>query len=146
MSARNGSVTIKRWTGPRSRSRPKGETATKLRNVPSMKEFLHKQTIVRQYRGFMRAVATIPDEKWRIQARDEVRNSFALHKNETNNIAISMATKEGERKLKELHSMVGYASFTTQSDADSWLNIDDKDDPRGRIGIEWPWDTPGSKA
>jgi len=148
MSARNGSVTINRWAGPRSRSRLKeGETTSKraaqgkrLRNVPSMKEFLHKQTIVKQYRGFLRSVAMIPDEQWRIHARDEVRSSFTTYKKETNNLSISMAIKEGDRRLNELQNMVGYTHSTTKADADSWLNIDDKDDPRGRVGLEWPWD------
>jgi len=36
--------------------------------------------------------------------------------------------------------MVGYTQTAATADADSWLNIDDKDDPRGRVGLEWPWD------
>ena len=106
MSTRNGSVTINRWAGPRSRSRLKGETSSKqatqrkrLRNVPSMKEFLHKQSIVKQYRGFFRAITMIPDEKWKIHARDEVRTNFAPYKQETDSLAISMATKEVRSKI-----------------------------------------------
>jgi len=149
MSARSGTVNINRWAGPRSRSRLKqGDTSSKraakggktLRNVPSMKEFLHKQTIVKQYRGFLRSVAMIPDEQWRIHARDEVRQSFGAYKQETDNLSISMAIKEGDRRLNELQNMVGYTHSTTKTDTDSWLNIDDKDDPRGRVGLEWPWD------
>lgn len=147
MSARNGGVTISRYAGPRSRSRLKDTSSSKratqtkrLRNVPSMKEFLHKQTIVKQYRGFLRAVAMIPDEQWSLHARNEVRNSFAPYKQETDNLAISMAVKEGDRRLGELRSMVGYTQSAATADADSWLNIDDKNDPRGRVGLEWPWD------
>lgn len=107
--------------------------------MPSMKEFLHKQSIVKQYRGFFRAITMIPDEKWRIHARDEVRTNFAPYKQETDSLAISMATKEGDRRLNELRSMVGYTDSAAKSDVDSWLNINDKDDPRGRVGLEWPW-------
>ena len=39
--------------------------------------------------------------------------------------------------------MVGFVDETTKdismSDTDSWLNKDDKDDPRGRVGENWPW-------
>ena len=48
--------------------------------------------------------------------------------------------------------MVGYDDtnpYTTNNDATtkkpqedsaSWLSIQDEDDPRGRIGVEWPWE------
>ena len=38
--------------------------------------------------------------------------------------------------------MVGYIDKTETNkvqDSDSWLNIDDKEDPRGRVGTNWPW-------
>lgn len=25
-------------------------------------------------------------------------------------------------------------------DADSWINIQDEEDPRGRVGVQWPWE------
>lgn len=25
-------------------------------------------------------------------------------------------------------------------DADSWMNIKDEDDKRGRVGVQWPWE------
>ena len=47
---------------------------------------------------------------------------------------------QGEKKLDQLKSMVGYIDpKDTSSDEDSWLNIKDDEDPRGRVGIEWPW-------
>lgn len=52
----------------------------------------------------------------------------------------SFLHRKGDRRLNELQNMVGYTHSTTKADADSWLNIDDKDDPRGRVGLEWPWD------
>jgi hypothetical protein len=37
--------------------------------------------------------------------------------------------------------MVGFKESESQSsDADSWLNIDDEIDPRGKVGTDWPWD------
>ena len=55
---------------------------------------------------------------------------------------------QGERKLKELQSIVGYQekqpnhnnTQTVNDASDSWLNIEDEDDQRGRVGQKWPWD------
>ena len=64
---------------------------------------------------------------------------------------------QGERRLKELQSMVGFVpkkNTTQQSDsseadesyeADSWMNKKDEDDKRGRVGVQWPWETSDSK-
>ena len=48
--------------------------------------------------------------------------------------------------MTELQSMVGYTASSAVNDGDSWLNIDDKDDPRGRVGVEWPWNEPDDKT
>ena len=32
------------------------------------------------------------------------------------------------------------------SDADSWINIDDEEDPRGRVGVQWPWERDDSES
>ena len=48
--------------------------------------------------------------------------------------------KKGERKLQQFCSMVGYHHPSMNlNDDDSWLNIDDKEDERGRVGDLWPW-------
>jgi len=141
MSARNGGVSISRYAGPRSRSRLKGETSSskraaqskRLRNAPSMKEFLHKQTIVTQYRGFLRAVAMIPDDKWRIHARDEVRNSFAPCKQETNNLAISMAVKEVRSEVIIYGECLSETVTNCSMFAFSWLKCVYKSKGRSEI-------------
>lgn len=30
-------------------------------------------------------------------------------------------------------------------DADSWMNIKDEDDQRGRVGVQWPWEKSDDK-
>lgn len=62
---------------------------------------------------------------------------------------------QGERRLKELRSMVGFvptkrltqqrdetasAAGDDSYDPDSWINIKDDEDPRGRVGVQWPWE------
>jgi hypothetical protein len=55
--------------------------------------------------------------------------------------------------LREVGKTVGYrpaggargagnestGSDRTHDDEDSWINIDDVDDRRGRVGEQWPW-------
>jgi tetratricopeptide (TPR) repeat protein len=31
-------------------------------------------------------------------------------------------------------------------DADSWINIQDKEDPRERMGVQWPWEHDKEKS
>ena len=53
-----------------------------------------------------------------------------------------MALREGERQLEQVKSMVGYVGpdDAAKKDEDSWLNTDDEEDPRGRVGVMWPWE------
>ena len=55
---------------------------------------------------------------------------------ETDTVSIRMAVKDGERRLVQLQSLVGH----TQDDENSWVNIKDDEDPRGRVGYQWPWE------
>jgi hypothetical protein len=53
--------------------------------------------------------------------------------------------------LKEFKSMVGYVDQRTTHrkdivDEDSWLNIKDPADPRGRVGTVWPWQREGKDS
>jgi hypothetical protein len=141
-------VVLTRTSKPRTQTRPRTRTRTGNRNttekqdIPSFQEFIHRQQVISQYRGFLKAIRTIDDSNSQIGMRNEVRTGFKSLMNEEDKLAITMAMKDGERRLKEFKSMVGYIDEKDKnidSDPDSWLNIDDKDDPRGRVGTNWPW-------
>ena len=34
----------------------------------------------------------------------------------------------------------GDADLSAAYDDDSWINIKDEEDQRGRIGVQWPWE------
>ena len=129
-------------TGQRMRSRSRRKLDLDSAEVPSLKEFVHRQTVIRQYRGFLRAVNCIPDPSFQTSSKKEVQTSFGRYKNETDALTIQMALREGERQLEQVRSMVGYvgADNAAKMDGDSWLNIDDDEDPRGRVGVVWPWE------
>lgn len=118
-------------SGPRTRSLPN--------SVPTLQEFVHKQKVLRQYRSFLKAIRLIQDETDRENAFLEVKRDFKAHAALQNTLATQMAVTDGLRKLKQVQSMVGYSDENTEDDQDSWLNTPDTEDPRGRVGTEWPW-------
>ena len=128
--------------GQRIRTRSRRKLDFGSSEVPSLKEFVHRQTVIRQYRGFLRAVACIPDPTFQLSSKKEVQTSFGRYKNETDALTIQMALREGERQLEQVKSMVGYVGpdDAAKKDEDSWLNTDDEEDPRGRVGVMWPWE------
>lgn len=92
-------------------------------------------------------------------ALEEVRLSYQLGiKKATDSLSKSMAYNEGERRLRELEAIVGYSPSSSSNrnvendrvdkgrtseesyDADSWINIKDDEDKRGRVGVVWPWE------
>merc|ERR1712232_564503 len=113
-----------------------------IEQVPSLKQFMHQTKVKNQYRGFLRAADRIDDEKWKHQVKQDIRKEFHRSLNETDRVVISMATKYGDKRLQELRAMVGYEDASAVDDPDSWINIKDEEDPRGRTGVEWPWERP----
>ena len=92
-------------------------------------------------------------------ALEEVRLSYQLGiKKGTDSLSKSMAYNEGQRRLRELEAIVGYSPSSSSNrneendgvakdrtseesyDADSWINIKDDEDKRGRVGVVWPWE------
>lgn len=113
--------------------------SSNLKDVPSMADFMHTRSVLHQYRHFMRCIHRISDEPYQQQARKEVQQRFRQLREEKDGLTIKMALKEGERQLAQLQAMVGYTPAA--ADQDSWLNTKDEQDPRGRVGVEWPWDS-----
>jgi len=147
-------------TRTRTRARPaqvhaEGARASRLASalgaVPSLKDFVHRQSVLRQYRGFLRALRCIPDEVYRASSVEEVQRSYRANRDEIDPAGVKMAVSDGKRRLDQLRGVVGYVDSAEASgrgweagregsdDDGSWINIKDEDDPRGRVGVEWPW-------
>mmetsp|Transcript_24659 Transcript_24659/g.30327 ORF Transcript_24659/g.30327 Transcript_24659/m.30327 type:complete len:159 (+) Transcript_24659:181-657(+) len=143
----NNHQNITRSNKPRSRINH-NKKARMTEKIPSLQEFMHRQKVVNQYRSFMKVISNkIDDDTYNIQMKKEVRGGFKRLVDEKDDMVIAMALKEGNKKLKELKLMVGYVDPSRKNsnskdneDPDSWISIDDKEDPRGRVGINWPWD------
>lgn len=103
-------------------------------DVPSYKEFVHRFTVISLYRNCLKAVRLMPHNQEDL--RLQVQNEFRAHKNDADPFNTQRALAEGKRRYQELQEMTGHK---TQENGDSWLNTDDPEDPRGRIGTGWPW-------
>ncbi len=131
--------------------------------MPSLADFIHRAKVLKQYRSFIRLAQYVDgkdsntgsgktNEDGNIArgcraALDEVRISYKMGMTiGVDAMAKNMSYVEGERRLRELETTVGYyptrqhPSKELSYDADSWINIQDQDDPRGRVGVQWPWD------
>ena len=134
-------------------------------SIPSLADFMHRAKVRQQYRNFIRLAHFVDNTSAAGNERkpatgecraalEEVRLSYQLGiKKGTDNLSKTMAFQDGERRLKQLEAMVGYSRKSTTSnnneeasseetyEADSWINIKDDEDKRGRVGVMWPWES-----
>ena len=136
-------------------------------SIPSLADFMHRAKVRQQYRNFIRLAHFVDGNNTSASGNDskpatgecraaleEVRLSYQLGiKKGTDNLSKTMAFQDGERRLKQLEAMVGYSRKSTTAnnndeasleetyEADSWINIKDDEDKRGRVGVMWPWES-----
>ena len=73
----------------------------------------------------------------------ETRRQFKLSQEETDPLKIKMAIADATNYLETLQgaSRTGAgAGVVGAGGGDSWLDIDDPDDKRGRVGTGFPWE------
>jgi Complex 1 protein (LYR family) len=154
MSSSNGGRIILSQTARKRRpSSPLGS------HIPSLSEFLHQQKVKSQYRQFLRAIRQrFPEKEDRNDAYNEVQSRYRQFQNETDPLIIRMAFQEGQRQVASLLptslsplTLIENANNNGNHDnnndddddknsSDSWMNTKDSEDPRGRIGLQWPWE------
>ena len=103
------------------------------------------------YRNFLKAIRSIPiseGDDLKSDLSRQVKQEFGAHRNETDRFIVQRAIQDGQRRYHELLHLVptkigrneNNADSSQTVDKDSWLNIDDPEDPRGRVGEGWPWE------
>jgi hypothetical protein len=131
--------------------------------VPSLKDFMHRHTVLSMYRGFLQSVRYLRSDKdggnynpvMADELLNEIRREFRAQKHETDPFQRQRAIADGQRRAEELRGLTGEpdvmttkkkkskntttAALLQQEDADSWINIVDPEDQRGRVGSGWPW-------
>ena len=128
--------------------------------VPSLKDFMHRHTVLSMYRGFLQSVRYLRSDNndggnsnpvMADELLHEIRREFRAQKHETDPFQRQRAIADGQRRAEELRGLTGEpdvkrnkntttaAAVLQQEDADSWINIVDPEDQRGRVGSGWPW-------
>merc|ERR1719291_1137744 len=117
---------------------------------------MHRSKVKKQYRRFIRLAASVDGGdagggECRAAA-EEVRTAYRLGMSrDTDTLSKNMAFAEGERRLKEMEAIAGHSSGRRRTpgpeayDEDSWINIKDDQDQRGRVGVQWPWQAKGDE-
>ena len=119
-------------TKSRRRQR-QGRLSNSPESIPSYKEFVHRFTVVRLYRNFLKAIRKLPHNQEDLRA--QVQREFGVNKKDANPFNVKRALAEGQRKYAELQDFTG----AKDASEDSWINTKDEQDPRGRVGAGWPW-------
>jgi hypothetical protein len=110
--------------------------------VPSYKEFVHRFTVLSLYRNYLKTIQKFlsphNQQQQQQELKEQVQREFRAHKDIEINDSFNLqrALADGQRRFRELQELTGSGS----PDADSWLNTQDVEDPRGRVGEGWPWD------
>ena len=129
-----GAVEVEQQATPRRRRRSTTRfTATQ--DIPSYKEFIHRFTVLSLYRNYLKEIRRMPHNH--NDLRDQVQREFKANKTVIDPFNVQRALAEGKRRFEELQGLTGNSKA---NDGDSWLNTNDEEDPRGRIGSGWPWD------
>lgn len=84
---------LSRSSKPRLRQSKKKALGKEI-DIPSLKEFMHRQKVISQYRGFMKAIETVDDKNAQYSMKNEVRTGFKSLKDEEDTLAVAMALRE----------------------------------------------------
>ena len=167
-SSTSDDITVTKTQQPKRRTRRRQLSNDDNESVPSLSDFMHRAKVRQQYRNFIRLAHFVDGSNTSAAAGnegkaasgecraalEEVRLSYQLGvKKGTDNLSKTMAFQDGERRLRQLEAMVGYSRKSTMTnndeqasaeesyEADSWINIKDEEDKRGRVGVAWPWES-----
>lgn len=106
----------------------------RIEEVPTYKDFLHRQTVLELYRKFLRLVRPLSDQR---ELQAQIRTDFNAMKNEPDDWNKKRAVKEGQRRLKDLQTTVstsvtfGASPFSAEPDESADVS---------EVGTGWPWE------
>mmetsp|Transcript_17404 Transcript_17404/g.40009 ORF Transcript_17404/g.40009 Transcript_17404/m.40009 type:complete len:209 (-) Transcript_17404:2030-2656(-) len=126
-------------SGPPARNRSRRSRSKRMsledKKVPSYKEFVHRFTVLSLYRGYLKCIRdSMPHNQ--DDLTEQVRREFRINMHDKDPFAVKRNLAEGQRQFEELREFTGQSNKYT---GESWINIQDPDDPRGRVGTGWPW-------
>lgn len=108
----------------------------------SLRDFLHKSQVLKQYRAFLRELQGL-DPTTVAELHKQIKDAYRENANERNRANMKALLAEGERQLVFVRSYIGTARkvdpATIGKTDPTWVGTGDDDDIRGRIGEGWPW-------
>jgi Complex 1 protein (LYR family) len=133
---------------PQTVPRKMPPTGSRLKNVLPLQVFIRRQQSLSLYRSFIRHGRRLKDVDLRADIIKQIHTEFSQNRTITDLAAIRSLIQEGNRTLEQLKAMasdrpVGKSdcdsSVGIKPSGSSWLDTDDPDDQRGRVGTGWPW-------
>jgi len=106
-------------------------------NVPSLKDFLHRQTVLGLYRKFLTLVKPLADQR---EVQAQIRLEFKAMKNEADDWNKKRAVKEGERRLKDLQTTVSTSVTFGSSPFTTGTHGTNSGAEASEVGSGWPWE------
>lgn len=114
--------------------------------VLPLQYFVRRKQVLDLFRQFLREHRRISDQSLRSDIKRQISYEFrnygklptSLDEYEKISRNISVLIVQGERSLQQLKDLSVTHSNSNDIN-DSWININDPEDTRGRIGTSWPW-------
>ncbi|CAM9328358.1 unnamed protein product [Discosporangium mesarthrocarpum] len=122
-------------------TRPTGRfrTAT-VDQALGLKAFMHRTRVLGLYRGMLKRARAMGETTRNGEISQEVRKKFRSSQTEDDPLKIRMMVADAEQHLEYLQGASRGAPKAGNGPQDSWLDIDDTEDQRGRVGVGFPWE------
>ncbi|CAM9844495.1 unnamed protein product [Ectocarpus sp. 4 AP-2014] len=107
----------------------------KVGGTLGLKEFMHRSRVLELYRGILKRARALEDK----DVADEARRQFKSCLGETDHLKVQMMVADATNHLEAMQGSTRGAGSGGGGDGDSWLDIHDPEDKRGRVGESFPW-------
>ncbi|CAM9723093.1 unnamed protein product [Pylaiella littoralis] len=121
-----------------ARTRSSSSTSTsslsgggKVGRALGLKEFMHRTRVLDLYRSILKRARAIEDK----DVATEARRQFKSSRDETDPLKVQMLVADATNHLEAMQGSTRGAGSTSGS----WLDIQDPEDKRGRMGEGFPW-------
>jgi hypothetical protein len=84
----------------------------------------------------------VADQSVRAGLLEEIKIEFHKCKSLSDGAAVKNAIAHGQRSLAQLEDLSGYKTAPAslpKKGSGSWIDTQDEEDVRGRVGTGWPW-------
>lgn len=118
----------------------KSSTAKRLGATLPFQYFVRQRQVLTLYRHLLKSVKKNLDgnESLQKELQVQIRSDFRRNKEMKDNVAVASLIQEAKRNLEQIKDM-NSGPADSHGGAGSWINTEDEDDKRGRIGNGWPW-------